>query len=251
MIIKDSTYILLYSTLFLINSCSIEDSTVRQEGPFLKLIKEITIDVPEPSGLSLNSDYSELWTVSDGTNHIYKLSLEGRVLDELTYEGTDLEGIVYDSRDNSLWVVEERERVIVHVDISGNELSRHPITLLGSGNSGLEGICLDTTFSHFVLNEKEPNLWAKLKNDFTTELQKEINEVNDLSGITFDKSSNTFWIVSDQSSLLFQWNIENGIIRQYNIKIDKAEGVAINPIKQIIYIVSDSEQKLYEFQLIN
>ena len=230
-------------------SCSLSDSAADPQSSGLKLTGEYTLSIPEPSGLTFHYNYSQLWTVSDNTNHIYAISLDGTVLQELRYEGNDLEGIVFDSAGNSLWVAEEQLREVVQVGLDGKELSRHSIDLPGSGNSGLEGICLDTSNTFYVLNEKNPRLWAKLKADFSTLVQKPIDEVEDLSGITYDTKRQMFWIVSDQSQLLFLWNAEQGVVKSYDLPYEKAEGVAHDPLLDRIYIVSDKTGKLYVYDL--
>jgi len=242
-------YSLALAVIFVGFSCSLQDSVAPQQGSELKLIAEYDLPVSEPSGLSLNNDNSALWTVSDNTNRVYKISLEGQPLQELRYEGNDLEGIVFDSADNTLWLAEEQLREIVHIDLNGNELSRHAVNLPGTGNSGLEGICLDSLHTHYVLNEKDPRLWAKLKNDFSVSLQQEINDVEDLSGISYDKNRKMFWIVSDQSRLLFLWGPEMGVVKSFDLSFEKAEGVSYNPHLDRIYIVSDKTEKLYIYDL--
>jgi len=230
-------------------SCSLPDSAAQPQGSALKLIGEYTLSIPEPSGLTLHDDYSGLWTVSDHTNRVYSISLDGQLLQELRFEGNDLEGIAFDSRDNSLWVVEEQLREAVQIDLNGKETARKAINLPGTGNSGLEGICLDTLFTFYVLNEKNPRLWAKLNSDFSTALQRPVDDVEDISGIAYDIRRKSFWIVSDQSQLLFLWDAGSGLIKRYDLPFEKAEGVAHNPELDRIYIVSDKTAKLYVYAI--
>jgi uncharacterized protein YjiK len=245
---KRLNILLLLIIIFIVISCNVQDSVGPQQSPGLKLIGEHTLSIPEPSGLTLNKDCTALWAVSDNTNNVYNITLEGDILTELNFNGNDLEGIVYDSTDNSLWLAEEQLREVVHIDLNGNELERFSINVPGSGNSGLEGICLDTASTHYLLNEKDPRLWAKLSNDFSTQIQKEINEVDDLSGITFDASMKMFWIVSDVSRLLFLWDPDQGIVKRFDLPFAKAEGVAYDPLLNRIYIVSDLTNKLYVYE---
>ena len=233
----------------LVVQCDINDSTPSVKEENFKLIHKYDINVLEPSGLTFNSDFSALWTVSDDRNHIYKLNLKGVVLNELNFTGNDLEGITYDNSNNTLWVVEEQLREIINVNLDGNELARKKINISGSTNKGFEGICLDTTGTVYLLNEKYPNLWIKLKSDFSVQQKIEINDVGDLSGITYDKKHKVFWIVSDESQLLFQWTPEKGIIKSFNLSITKAEGVAYNIELNRIYIVSDATNQLFVYQL--
>ncbi len=245
--------LILFTTVFILTGCNLNDSTAvtpPPDGSFIKKIAEYSTEVSEPSGLTLGRNGKCLWTVSDNTNHVYKISLEGKVLKELSYNGDDLEGIVYDKRDGSLWVVEEQLRQIVHIDTNGAELGRFDVTNLeGSGNSGLEGICLDNNFSFYVLNEKKPRLWAKLDSSFKAVIIKKIEFTEDLSGICSDTEVNKFWLVSDQSKMLFLWSPETGVLKSAKLDFPKAEGIAIDFENGIVYIVSDETGKLYVFKL--
>ncbi len=234
---------------FLFNSCSLEDAAGPIKTSSLKFINEYNISVPEPSGLTFNKDYTALWTVSDNTNHVYKLNLKGKVLKELNFTGNDLEGIAFDKTTGTLWIAEERLREVVNISLEGNELTRKKIDLTGSDNNGLEGICFDSTGTLFLLNEKNPRLFLKLKNDFSIKYKKEINSVGDLSGITYDKKNKLFWIVSDEEKMLFQWSETKGIEKTFSLSYPKAEGVAYNLNNNKIYIVSDKTGKLYEYQI--
>ncbi len=219
-------------------------------GVTISLIEEYNIPVPEPSGLSLSNDFKSLWTVSDNTGDIYNITLDGTLISKLDYNGSDLEGIAIDPRDSTIWIVQEGSREIIHLDISGKEISRNKIDVSGTGsNSGLEGICFDKNLTHNVINEKSPMLWVKLNSDFSISTEKELSISSDLSGIVYDNSRNIFWIVSDKSKLLLQWEPSKGLLNSFDLPFKKAEGVAINTIKQLIYIVSDATQKLYVYKI--
>lgn len=229
-------------------SCTL-DSTASEDKKELKKVAEYKLNVAEPSGLVLNAEMDALYTVSDNNNHVYKLSLGGQVLSELSYVGTDLEGITFDLRDSTLWLAEEQERVIVQVDLSGNELQRRAIGLNGTGNSGLEGITFDAQHNLYVLNEKNPRLWARLNSNFKVAETKEIPNVEDISGICYDVKRKQFWIVSDQSQKLLLWSDKSGIVKSFDLNFKKAEGVTYNAKKDRLYIVSDSAGMLYVFDV--
>ncbi len=249
---KKNNLLLLLIIVFAFSNCKLEDSVSEPEPSpgIISKIGEYGTDVSEPSGLTLGANNSTLWTVSDNTNHVYQLSLNGNILKELFFEGNDLEGIAFDKRDGTLWLAEEQLRQVVHIDTNGNELGRFDVTNLeGSGNSGLEGISLDTTFTTLVLNEKSPRLWARLDENYVAQTIKEIADVDDLSGMCYDKKRNAFWIVSDQSQLFFLWDEVNGVTQKAELEYQKAEGVAVDTEKGIVYIVSDATWKLYVYSL--
>ncbi len=249
MLIKKITLVVILS---IFTSCSVEDSvgTIPPSSSLISQKSEYKTNVSEPSGLTLGKNNKTLWTVSDNTDNIYHLDLRGNILKELEFNGNDLEGIAFDKRDGTLWLAEEELRQLVHIDTNGNELGRFPVANLeGTGNSGLEGVCFDTTFTKYVLNEKSPRLWAQLDSGYSAERIKEITEVGDLSGICYDSIGHFFWIVSDESELLFQWSPTQGIIKSAALNYKKAEGVAVDNNKNIIYIISDKTRKLYVYQI--
>lgn len=69
------------------------------------------------------------------------------------------------------------------------------------------------------------------------------------SGICYDDSRDGFWIVSDESEKLYLWDLTNGVREKYPLHLVKAEGIVFIAETSTIYIVSDSEQKLYKFHL--
>lgn len=225
-----------------------EPAAPQQQAPQLQLLATFSLNVPEPSGLSLGSEAKSLWTVSDQTNRIYRLDLSGKVLQTLAYTGIDLEGVVFDTTRKVLWVAEEQTREIVKVDLSGAELERHRI-LNGQDNSGLEGICLDSSGTIFLLKEKNPGLFIELNRDFSVKQQLELGFAGDYSGICCAGAPGEFWIVSDQSQMVYRWSRKNGVSERYSLPINKAEGVAYNVTNGRLYVVSDSEAKLYVFSL--
>ncbi|MBD3170297.1 MAG: hypothetical protein GF307_12500, partial [candidate division Zixibacteria bacterium] len=169
----------------------------------LKLENEFILAVPEPSGLALDIEDGYLWTVSDETNRVYRLTTTGQITDSLSYRGADLEGVTVSTRDSTIWIVEERSREIVHLDRSGNELGRISLDTESNGNNGLEGISFDPgTGRFFIVNEKEPRLLIELDEQLSVIGQYALNFSADVSGLCYDVSNNCLWIVSDQSRLL-------------------------------------------------
>ena len=71
----------------------------------------------------------------------------------------------------------------------------------------------------------------------------------DYSGLTWDPKRSSFWIVSDQSRALYLWSPKSGVLEEYGLPFPKAEGIAVDEAAKRIYIVSDSENRLYVFRL--
>ena len=233
--------------------CSIDDTN----GPVvnssdLTEIASYRIDgVPEPSGLSLHINGKSLWTVSDQTAQVYQISLTGQLLNTLSYSGEDLEGITQSPLDGTLWIVEERKREIVQLDTQGNEIARHKVPVENrDDNSGLEGIAANPGSDHlFVLNEKMPALFMKVSSGGAVLYSKTIHYVNDCSGIAAEEGGMFLWMVSDESRTIVKCDTSGEKIKSFRIGVDKAEGIAVSTADSIIYIVSDSKEKLYLYKM--
>lgn len=227
----------------LITSCS--KTAEPPPTPSLQLLASYSLSVAEPSGLAINDSGTVLWTVTNDPHKVYELDLTGNVVRTLAYTGHDLEGITYDPADGTLWVAEENRREVVHLDRAGNVLSRHRLGLVGELNSGLEGICIDDQGRMFVLNEKLPGMFIPLNADHTIARQDTLGFARDYSDITFNRRTQSFWILSDLSQRLFLYNSTSGVHGEYFLPFPKGEGVAYDPVANRVYVVSDSERKLY------
>lgn len=216
-------------------------------GPTLRLIAAYPLSIPEPSGLAINDSGTVLWTVTNNPDKVYELDLTGRVVRTLAYSGHDLEGIAYDSSDRTLWVAEENRREIVHLDSSGAVLSRHRLGLVGEDNSGLEGICFDDQRRMFVLNEKFPGMFIPLNPDYSIARQDTLTFARDYSDIFYNRLRNCFWIISDLSQRLYLFDPASGVQGEYALPFPKGEGVAFDAARNLVYVVSDSEHKLYVY----
>jgi uncharacterized protein YjiK len=218
--------------------------------PLVTYLAVHDISVPEPSGLTLSADKTSLWTVSDQTGLIYNISLTGQLIRTLPFKGKDLEGITLVPSGNYFLVVEEGSREIVKISYNGSEAGRYPINLTKNEyNSGLEGISIDHDSNVYILNEKKPALWLMLDNDFSVEKSIEPSVSLDLSGMDYDQKNNIFWIVSDKSKMLLKWSPDKGLQGHFSLPYTKAEGIAVDNEKSLVYIVSDKLEKLFVYQI--
>jgi len=248
---KKHIYLFLISSLFLFISCSSESSTEPEKEPSLKEITYYNIPVEEPSGLGLSIDGNYLWTVSDATNRVYKISLTGEILETLSYRGNDLEGIVQNPADSTLWVAEEYISHMIQIDTVGSVLDSVRIPGAG-GSGGLEGITINTSNDHFFLvKEKDPGKLIELGANYDLLLYKTIMFALDYSGITYVPQNQRLWILSDQNEKVFECDLEGHVIREYIIDVRKPEGIAMDFDNKLVYIVSDSYDRLYIFSIEN
>ena len=81
----------------------------------------------------------------------------------------------------------------------------------------------------------------------------------DFSGLSYDNIRDTIWITSDKGQCLFHydWNRDQVIQRLdltvdsggKSLKIRKSEGLAIDPQRGRLYVVSERDGRLYVFRL--
>ena len=230
----------------MITSCNDQDEAV-PDNDDLELISSYKIDVAEPSGLAVNSEGDVLYTVSDHTAQIYKLSTTGNVIQTLDYVGNDLEG-VSTFKGNKLLLAEERTKEIVVFDIETGSYLKHRINYKNNDeNSGIEGVTYNSTDGTiFILNEKNPGNLIRLRADFSIIAAYELDFASDYSGIFYDSSSNSLWIVSDQNKTINKCTLTGELVKAYSISVTQAEGIAI--ANDRIFVVSDAEAKLYTFK---
>ena len=234
-----------------LSACSLEEELPDNEFSLkLNLIQSIDLEVSEPSGLTLNEDKTALYTVSDPPdNRVYKLDLEGNVIKTLNYVGTDLEGISFDGRDGTLWVVEESLYEIVHLDTNGVELDRYVIDFTGVSGNGFEGITLmDGRF--FVLNEAQPGTLLEIDSLFQIVDTETLSFAMDYSGICLNDSTGELMVVSHKSQELFVLDSLQAVSKSASLDIDQAEGLDYDEGSNRLYIVSDSEEKLFVYDFI-
>jgi len=242
----------------------------------------------EPSGLALSHEGNALWTVSDDTKKIFKLSLDGDLLKDKSFKIPDkeLEGIALDPSGEFLLVVREDVNEIIKIKIDTQEvINRQPLANMagyeavahffsnGETNKGLEGITWNTeTGTIFVIKEFCPGLLVEVSPDLQTILSHQLlnNESGfldteldsdeiDYSDICYDQGHNLFWIISDKARRLFLYDWKgNKVIHSSKLsygkngeyrEIKSAEGIAIDSDGNRLYVVSDEKAKLYVFDI--
>lgn len=216
----------------------------------LEPVDEFHLQVPEPSGLALNTDASRLYMVSDPPNNrVYKTRIDGGLIDILSYTGDDLEGICYDDSDHTLWVVEEELREIVHLDTTGAELGRFAVDFPGLANNGFEGITRLSDGHFIILNQMNPGAILILDADLTLTSELEPEWLLDYSGICTLGESGGFIVLSDMSRQFIVLSPEMEILERYNIEDENMEGIDYDPENGRLYLVNDGFSKLYVYEL--
>jgi uncharacterized protein YjiK len=242
----------------------------------------------EPSGLALSHEKNALWTISDDTKKLFKLSLDGELEKDASFKIPDkgLEGIVLDPTGEFLLTVKEDDNELIKIKVDTQDVTDRkrlagmagydeiaPYFVGRGANKGLEGITWnEETETIFVMKEGAPGLLVEISSDLQTIRSHQLlnyengfhdTEVGaddlDFSDICYDQSRDRFWIISDKARRLFlyDWK-ENKVIQSSKLgygknatyrEVKKAEGVAIDPDANHLYVVSDEKARLYVFDI--
>ncbi|MCO6446535.1 MAG: SdiA-regulated domain-containing protein, partial [Ignavibacterium album] len=68
----------------------------------------------------------------------------------------------------------------------------------------------------------------------------------DISDIYYDEICNCIWIISDESKRILKLSTTGELLKQWEIPFTKGEGITI--VNEKIYVVNDSNSKMYVFQ---
>jgi len=243
--------------LTLISSCKKDNGgdipPVKEPGK-LEKISEFYLDITEPSGLSFGPDGNTLLMVSDNTNKVYETDLEGNVLRELAYIGSDLEGVTFNANEQIVAVTEERARQVVFLDYqNGDEQNRFDITTGGTtDNKGLEGISYNSiNDAYYIVNEDVPGEMIIWKENYSNISTTKLHFASDYSAIFVDTKNAFVWMVSDESQAIYKCDYNAKLLKEYPLPGTKFEGIAIDVDKQLVYLVNDKTFKLFIFKILN
>jgi uncharacterized protein YjiK len=243
------TFFPVLTFLLLANACSKDK---KDSLTVLDPVAVYTVNVPETSDLCFGATTDILYTVSDRTAKVYKITSQGKVLSELPFTGSDLEG-VFCLANQFLYVVEERLRLVYKLDLQGNILGQKTIPVENNDeNQGLEGITYAAFNKHFyILNEKNPALLIETDEDLNVLKSYPIEFSSDCSGICVDNINQQLWIVSDEEATVNQCTMQGELVKSYRIPVSNPEGIAFDPEGNKLYVISDAEARLYLFELTN
>lgn len=239
-----STNLLLLFVFPLVSSCQTSYSV----RPELSLESVFELDVHEPSGLSPYLDHS-LITVSDRNGKAYVLDTLGHISSTIDLNGEDLEGVSFNPLDSLIYAVDESDATLRSFSIRGEKVDSWQIFKKG-GDSSLEGCSVDSKHQTiYLLKEKSHGLLIRL--DLTTGKQSEhrLTFAEDYSGVYYDAVLDKLWIVSHESKSVNLCALNGQLERSFGIDVKQAEGIFVNHGLSSIYVISDSQEKLFKFRL--
>ncbi|AXJ00835.1 Por secretion system C-terminal sorting domain-containing protein [Cyclonatronum proteinivorum] len=223
----------------------------------IRLLSVQSLPVIDPSGLDLHSDPNYLWTVSDEPmGQIHRITTGGQIVESLPYLGEDMEGITYDPETDTLWIVEERARLMKQLDRDGNILQTRSLNIgQPNENDGPEGITLNQLNRHFfVANEKNPRIIWELNSNLDIIRTTHINfespfDITDISGLFHEAVRGELWILSDESRKIVVAGTDLIPRYHFDLNIVKPEGIAVDFEGRRLYVVCDAQNRLYTYRL--
>lgn len=239
-------------------------------------------DYNEPSGLALAADGKHFWTVSDNTDALYLLGLDGDLKPSQTIHigVTGLEGVTLDQPRGRLIAIAEDSAEVIEVLIETGEIHRFRLADMqgydkvseafdtSDANNGLEGITVNpASGAVFLLKENQPRMMMELSPNLTSirgalELTAELGFVSDrvsdteldVAGLEYDPDRNAFWIVSDTGECLYLFDPLKGKAHAWPLLHDKGrvkngEGVALAAGGTRLMIVTDDDKgsRMYSY----
>ena len=230
-------------------SCSRNSPEVVNNNPTIKSLTPLAVynlDIPEPSGVAYNSKNNSFMVVSDARQDIFIIDSVGTVKGTIPTSSSDLEGITLSQTCDTIYVVEETKKLVASYSAAGIFLNSFSVNVATNPAHALEGITRNNTNGHLiVLNEKLPCMILEY-NDSSEVQRKEINYSIDISDIYFEEEVNIYWLVSHESRKIMKLDSAFNLLSEWTVPIVQAEGITI--VNGRIYVVSDSESKLYVFQ---
>jgi uncharacterized protein YjiK len=209
----------------------------------LKLKDDHRTDIDEPSDLAFRD--GKLYAVSDRHSKIYELDDDGDIQDVIDVEGTDLEAIALDE-DGHFFIGDESKAKVWRLDKNGDREESYDIDTT-DGNSGIEGLTFDDDGHMLVAKEKNPATIIILDEDGDEKDRKKLDFADDLSALTWYADDHHLYALSAAEHKL--WRLDNDFdsITSWKLPIEEPEGIAFDG--KTLYVASDSEERLYVFEL--
>ncbi|MCW8931848.1 MAG: SdiA-regulated domain-containing protein, partial [Gammaproteobacteria bacterium] len=220
----------------------------------------------------------------------FKISLTGKLKKKKTLiiPDSELEGITLIKNGKYALVIKESNNELIEINIDSRTVTNRKCLMHMSAydsvadyfsndvsNKGLEGITWNAkTKTIFAMKEACPGLLMEISSDLQTIINHRVLNADngftdkniaadeiDFSDVCYDSKRDCFWIISDMAKCLFlyDWK-ENRVLQSLKLayahkgkycEIKKAEGIALNPEKKQLYIVSDETAELFLFDIRN
>lgn len=210
----------------------------------LHVIDDHRLHVDEPSDLVFSA--GRLYTVSDAHGKIYEIDDDGDVRDELEIEGRDLEALAVDENGAFLVADESRAR-IWRIAADGTRHDPIDVPAADDGNSGIEGLAFDRAGHLVVAKEKDPSRLIALTAAGDPLRSEKVHFSADLSALSYNPEDGHLYALSDEDHSLYRLDADWEVATAWKLPIKHPEGLAF--AGALVYIASDSEERLYVLEL--
>ena len=234
----------------------------------------------EPSGLSFDHTSGEFWTVSDDSQHIFRIDQAGQVTARLPklQELVDAEGIATNKTGDFVILSEDARSIFTLTSNADAQAQRHELldingadillAALGGQADRLspEGLAIErSTDAVFVANERDPRLLIELSPSLDEILSvtmlsadigfvaKSVDDASlDISGLATDRTRNGLWLSSDTGKAVFFWDRTNKPSQSFELlwledgeirTVKNAEGVALNANNEMLFVITDDGKR--------
>jgi len=247
--VKKIKTIFLLKFLFLFSCVDVHKDPVEYES--LVLLEVFDLDIEGPSGLSKSHIPDHFFTVCDKTGNVYLINNKGEIFHTIELGGDDLEGVEYVEENLSIYVVEERLRLVIQLTPGGAILDTFHLDIpVQNLNDGPEGIAYNPNEKHFyIVNEKNPALLFVFDTLFQKINEYPLSFAKDYSSVDYEPVHNHLWILSEESQLLARCNLKGEPEKIYKVDVPDGEGVVVDVENELIYIVCDDTSRLFIFSL--
>lgn len=210
----------------------------------LRKVDDHKLHVDEPSDLAFAG--GRLFTISDAHSKIYEIDDDGDVKSEIDIEGRDLEALAID-QDGDFVVADESRAKIWHIAADGERHDPIEVPDADDGNSGIEGLAFDKDGHLLVAKEKDPARLIEIDSDGDERRNEKIHFADDLSALAFNAKDKHLYALSDEDHTLYRLDSDWDVITAWKLPVKHPEGIAFDG--DLLYIASDSEQRLYVYEL--
>jgi uncharacterized protein YjiK len=216
----------------------------------LEMMSIYKLEIPDLSGICLMPDKNTLITISDSEKKAYKINTSGKILDSFKLTCNDPEGICFIKEKNEFAVIDESNYTIYFYDTEFNEKYTRKISIENTTfNKGLEGICYNKkTKKLYLLNEKTPGLLIEYDLEKESFNKTSIDFSIDNTGIDYEPKEDLFYLTSHESKQIIACDYEGNVIKKFSLDIEKLEGIALDAANKKMYLVSDSDKKLFIYK---
>ena len=231
-------------TIFIVCACAFMLSFTNDKYEMLKPLEKHTLQVPEPSDITLSGDKQKYFVVSDN-GFLFETDLDFKVTRKAQYVGLDCEGVYAD--ENFVYVMDESLRKITLFDPQTLlPIRSNTLTYMGGRNKGFESLTYNSAKKRFItITEKNPILIWELDENLNKVAEYTFTGASDVSGCCFHDGN--LFLLSDEERKIMKVDPNNySVLSAWTIPVLNPEGITFSPDGKVV-ISSDDMSKAFVF----